>query len=83
MDNLIARIAAARDIAAEREGDIRIKEFLRAIAIRPETSGNLSLSIDCHCRSWYRCVRPAEAAELEAMSQAELAAIVAIGFRRR
>ena len=34
MKSLIDRIVEARDIAAEREPDIRIKEFLRAITIR-------------------------------------------------
>lgn len=84
MDNLIARITAARDIAAAVEYDIRIREFLRAITVGnwqsavgsrsdPCTPERLELSVDCHFRSWYRCLLPDEMAQLAAMSQDELA----------
>jgi hypothetical protein len=81
VDNLIARITAARDVAAEREGDTRIREFLRAITIRQDAGGaehlSCTVSIDCHFRSWHKCLLPAEAAQLNAMSQDELAQTIA------
>jgi hypothetical protein len=79
VNKLINKIAQARDVAADRESDIRIKEFLRAIAIRSDgyEAERLTLEVVCHFRSWQKCIRPVEAAELAEMSHDDLAGTVA------
>jgi hypothetical protein len=54
MRPLIDKIAEAGDIAVDREGDIRITEFLRAITVRSDggKTEHLTLEIVCHFRSW-------------------------------
>src|ERR1019366_4958463 len=75
MVSLTTRISAARDLAAEREGDIRIKEFLRALTIWPDASGqdNLSFTISCQFRSWHKWFLPGEADTLRRMNDEALA----------
>jgi hypothetical protein len=67
MKLLVDRIAEAREIAAAREGDIRIKEFLRAITIRSDGGGteNLTLEVACHFRSWQKSIATVQAAGLD------------------
>ena len=79
MDKFRARIFAARDIAVEREGDIRIMEFLRAITIRSNggETKNITLELVCHFRSWQKCVTPNEVVELAEMSENDLAQKIA------
>jgi hypothetical protein len=72
---LIVGIAEARNVAADREADIRVNEFLRAISIRsggydPE---HLTLEVACHFRSWQKCVTTVQATGLDKMSTDGLA----------
>ena len=74
--SLTDRIAAARDRAADQAGDIRIKEFLRAMTIWPDvrSAGDPdSVSIMCHSKSWHRYFMPKDLAELRVLSDDALA----------
>ena len=49
------------------------------MTIRQDALDAVVISIDvvCHFRSWHRCILPAEAAQLHAMSHEELAQTIA------
>lgn len=84
MSGLTDRIAEARDIAVEREGDIRLQEFLRAMNIEDFTSTSYaaSVSIRCESKGWTRFMPPDSTLQIEAMTIDELADEVASWIQR-
>src|SRR5580658_7958414 len=78
MNTLTNQITAARDLAAAREGDVRVQEFIRAITLSVDESLGLPMhaAIDCHSRSWYKYFFPGEMEALGKLSQEELADVI-------
>jgi hypothetical protein len=79
MKPLVDRIAEARDLAIQHEGDIRLKEFLRAMIIEDHsaTGGPFTVSVYCEFKSWTRFLTLDALKSLEQLSVDELAATVA------
>lgn len=84
MSRLTDCIAEARDIATAREGDIRLKEFLRAITLHtdPNPDAPTSVSITCENRYWTRYLVQDAIEELGAMSADELATTITVWIQQ-
>ena len=75
MSDLAGRLAVASQIAAESEGDTRLKKLLRAVIIWPAVNCRdvTAISTRSHRRNFYWLVFPSELKELRMRSEAELA----------
>ena len=75
MENLATRVVKARDLAAAREPDLRIRALIADMKFltRPGADVPESVSVMCHQRSWYKFFGDTEGAELEALCDDELA----------